>query len=192
MSQCLTCAHGSRGAIENALSRGISYRTVARRWGLGVGSISRHNRSHVPAALRDRISARRLGGVEKSLQELKRDEGDNLLRLLVAQRARLGNVADRARAKNNFLGESGAEKLVLANLVTTARLLGELSTGSTTTVQNLIIAPAYLALRAALLQALSPPEYAKARAAVSAALRRVETAPVDEPAATLAIAGPSR
>ena len=73
MSSCKTCSHGSRGAIENALSRGISYRTVARRWGLGVGSISRHNRSHVPAALRDRIAARRLGGVEKSLAELKRE-----------------------------------------------------------------------------------------------------------------------
>ncbi len=157
---------------------------------MGVGSISRHNRSHVPAALRDRIAARRLGGVEKSLQELKRDEGDNLLRLLVAQRARLENLADRARLKNNFIGEAQAEKQTLANLVTTARLLGELASGGTTTVQNLIIAPAYLALRAALLQALSPPEYASARAAVSAALRLVETAaPEPEP---LAIAGPTQ
>jgi len=191
MSQCKTCAHGSRGAIEQALSRGISYRTLARRYHLGVGSISRHNRSHVPAALRDRISARRLGGVEKNLAALKRDESDNLLRLLVAQRARLGDLADRARMKNNFIGEAQAEKQTLANLVTTARLLGELSTGgSTTTVNQLIVSSDYLKLRAALLQALSNPEFSAARAAVGKALLAVETAPVED--APLAIAGPAQ
>ena len=189
MSTCSSCSHGNRGAIENALTRGISYRFLARKYSLSVGSIGRHNRSHVPAALRDRIASRRLGGVEKPLAELRRDEGENLLRLLVSQRARLGDIADRARAKNNFLAETQAEKQILAGLTVTGRLLGELASGGTTNVQTLIVAPAYLALRAALLTALAPPEFRNARAAVSAALRLVETAPEPEP---LAIAGPTQ
>jgi hypothetical protein len=192
MSQCKVCSFGNRGALENALCRGTSYRTLARKYGLSAAGIGRHNRSHLPAALRDRISARRLGGVEQSLAELKRDEGDNLLRLLVAQRGRLGDLADRARMKNNFLGEAAAEKHVLANLTVTARLLGELSTGgSTTTVNQLVVSASYVKLRAALLQALTGDEFSNARARVSAALRSVETE-LDEPMPALAIAGPTQ
>jgi hypothetical protein len=122
--------------------------------------------------------------------ELKRDESDNLLRLLVSQRARLGDLADRARLKNNFIGEAHAEKQTLANLQVTGRLLLLLGSGGTTTVNQLIVSSDYLKLRAALLTALAPSEFRNARAAVSAALRLVETA-APEPEPLVAIAGPT-
>ena len=47
MSRCKACSHPDRAAIDGDLVRGISYRTVAGRYGLSVGTLHLHRAWHV-------------------------------------------------------------------------------------------------------------------------------------------------
>jgi len=190
MTRCSICSSGNEPAITAALCRGASYRRLAKLYKVGVASVGRHARSHIPDATRDRSAARALGATVATLSELKTQESANLLTHLVEARARLFDITDRAREAKNLVAEVSAEKQVLAALTVTAKLLGELAGHATTVNQNLVISPDYFRLRASLMQALSPPECRAARLAVSAALRQIESAPL-EPEPQLAIGGPT-
>jgi hypothetical protein len=52
------------------------------------------------------------------------------------------------------------------------KLLGDLAVGSSTTVNNILILPAYVELRVGLVEALEP--YPEARIAVASVLHRLE------------------
>jgi hypothetical protein len=196
VSRCSACSHPERGAIETLMARGLSYRVLAKRFGVSQAALGRHRRNkHCPEAVADKALAIALTGRDISLADLRRDESEGLLGHLVSQRGRLYNILDRAEG----VGESPAlldlraaaaiHSRLTANLEATARLLGEIGTHSTTVTNNLIVAPQYLELRAKLLEALSPPQFRAARMAVVAALREIETAePSDEPVAIDAVA----
>lgn len=201
VSRCSVCSHSERGAIEVMMARGLSYRVLAKRFGVSQAALGRHRRnSHCPPAVADKALAIALTGRDANLADLRRDESENLLGHLISQRGRLYNILDRAEG----LGESPAlldlraaaaiHARLTANLELTARLLDEIGTHSTTVTNNLIVAPQYLELRAKLLEALSPPQFRAARHAVVAALRAIETIePTDEPLTVEAklIEGPS-
>ena len=63
------------------------------------------------------------------------------------------------------------------NLELTGKLLGDLGVG-TTNVTNILIAPQYLEMRLALVQALAP--FAEARVAVAQALHQIESKAADD------------
>lgn len=46
---CTICSHPDRSAIERDLVSGVSYRTVARRYGVSPSSLVRHKREHLVA-----------------------------------------------------------------------------------------------------------------------------------------------
>jgi hypothetical protein len=174
MPRCTVCAHGERGAIEASLCRGTSYRALSKRHGLSVAALGRHRRSHVPEPLRDKLGALALVGCEVSLDALRRDESAGLLGHLVNQRARLYAILDLAEDQDLKVAAAIHARLT-ATLELTAKLLDQIGGHSTTIQNNLIVAPEYLALRAALLKALAPPEFRAARQAVSVALRAIES-----------------
>ena len=200
VSRCSVCSHSERGAIEVMMARGLSYRVLAKRFGVSQAALGRHRRnSHCPEVA-NKALAIALTGRDVSLADLGRDESEDLFGHLVSQRGRLYNILDRAEG----VGESPAlldlraaaaiHARLTANLELTARLLDEIGTHSTTVTNNLIVAPQYLELRAKLLEALSPPQFRAARHAVVAALRDIETIePTDEPLTVEAklIEGPS-
>jgi len=62
------------------------------------------------------------------------------------------------------------------NLEITGTLLGDLATGSTT-INNVVVLPAYIEMRVALVKALAP--YPDARRAVASVLHRIESKAAD-------------
>ena len=101
-----------------------------------------------------------------SLDALRRDESEGLLSHLVNQRARLYAILDLAEDQDFKVAAAIHARLsrhtrtngqaCLIGLADIQRPFGE---------NNLVIAPEYLALRAALLKALAPPEFRAARQA---------------------------
>ncbi len=81
-------------------------------------------------------------------------------------------MAQRAVEFNDMNAEARAHHAINKNLELTARLLGDLDTGHKTVVNQLLVAPEYLALRHGLLQALRP--YPDAARAVAAVLQEIE------------------
>jgi len=140
--------------------------------------------------LRERSAAIALTGREVSLQELRRDESEGLLGHIVNQRGRIYSLLDRAE-EEDFRLAIGLHARLTANIELEARLLNEIGGHTTTVTQNLIVAPAYLQLRAALLRALAPGEFAAARKAVVSALRSIEAPQPDDGNTIEPIAAPA-
>ena len=44
---CTACTHPDRHQIDEALAAGTSYRSVAKRFGLSLGAVSRHKANHM-------------------------------------------------------------------------------------------------------------------------------------------------
>jgi hypothetical protein len=193
-ARCGVCQSPDRKIlIETLLIRGVSAEMIAGKInekvnGQPVRFISSHairrHRTHVPAALIEKLSVRALNGAlaNVSLETLKKQESEGLLQLTIGYRAQLDTLIDTAVFQNNL----GAAASLIAKrndlLTFCAKLLHEIG-GSTTIVtnQNLLVSPAYLQLRTALMRALQGPQFSAARAAVAAALAEVETAiPIGE------------
>src|SRR5271169_6046250 len=105
VSRCSICSHPDRGAIETLMARGLSYRALAKRFGVSQASLGRHRRNkHCPPAVANKALAVALTGRDVSLADLRRDESEGLLGHLVSQRGRLYNILDRAEG----VGESPA------------------------------------------------------------------------------------
>jgi hypothetical protein len=132
-------------------------------------SIRRHANKHLPPQLRAQLIA----GPELSidLDRLRETESQSLLANLVALRHRLFaglDVAEEAGDGNMISRLAGQ---LHKNMELVGKLLGDLGVGSTT-VNNVLILPAYIELRVGLVEALAP--FPEARLAVAAVLRRLE------------------
>ena len=86
---------------------------------------------------------------------MRRDESEGLLLHLVNQRAAIYDLLDGADEK--FAAPYHAR--LTANIELEAKLFNQIGGRSMTVNNALVIAPEYLALRAALLKALAPPEF---------------------------------
>jgi hypothetical protein len=158
-----------------ALARGVSVTALVRRYKLGPDSIYRHRNKHLPATVRAKL----LCGpdVEIDLDKLKESESQSLLANLVALRHRLFAALDTAEEYNDGReAESWRGWASRRNLELTGKLLGDLGVGSTTNV-NVLVLPAYVELRVALVQALA--SFPEARQAVAAVLHGLESKAAD-------------
>lgn len=108
------------------------------------------------------------------LEALKTSESEGLLQTLVVQRGRLYSLLNLAEEAGDFRAAASIHGRINDNLVTVAKLLGDLSTHAVHTTNNLMVAPEYIALRASLVQALRP--FPEARKAVASVLKAAEGA----------------
>lgn len=168
--ECSVCSHRERAALDLALARGVSMGALERRYGVGNDALYRHRKNHLPAQLRAKlIAGPSLEGVD--LDSLREQEGQSLLAHLVALRNRLFAFLDVAEEA----GDAGLAARVVGqihrNLEITGELVGSLSTGSTT-INNMLVMPAYVEMRVELVRALAP--FPEARTAVAAVLHTME------------------
>jgi hypothetical protein len=162
--QCTVCQHRELSGIDLALARGVSIRALAKRYQLHRDAIYRHQKNHLPPQMRAKLIA----GPDLSidLDKLRETESQSLLANLVALRGRLFSALDvgEEHGDSNMVARIAAQ--LHHNLEITGKLLGDLSVGHTT-VNNVLIQPAYVEMRIDLVDALRPfPEAARAVAAV--------------------------
>jgi hypothetical protein len=172
---CSVCSHRELAQIDTALARGVSVPAIARRFKLGIHSLYRHGRAHLPPQLRASLLAGPdLEGID--LDKLKETESQSLLANLVSLRHRLFASLDIAEEFGDAGMVTRVASALHSNLELTARLLGDLGIGSTN-VTNILIAPQYIEMRVALVQALSA--FPEARLAVAQALHQIESKAAD-------------
>jgi hypothetical protein len=154
---CGVCTHPARGAIDKALAAGEPIARIAARHGLSEDAVSRHNAEHLPARLARAAEREEVRQAFDAWTQLRAVNAATLAILKEAREARDHDVALKAIAR--------VEKQIELQ----ARLLGELDDRPQV---NLLVAPEWLSVRAALLAALMP--YPEARLAVAGSLARLE------------------
>jgi hypothetical protein len=161
---CNCCHHRERAGIDLALARGVSVRALARRYGLSIDSLFRHRKAHLSPQLRASLIAG--PDLDIDLDKLRETESQSLLANLVNLRGRLFSSLDVAEECRDGTMLARIAGQLHNNLEITARLVGSLSNGHTT-VNNVLIQPAYVSMRIELVNALRPfPEAARAVASV--------------------------
>jgi hypothetical protein len=171
--------HPRRSEIEHDIARGVSERVVARKYDVSRDVIHRWSKTKIPPQLK----AQRYVGLIKagdSLEQLRLEESDNLLKNLAMQRARLLLAQDKAIAKQNLTATSYLSAQIHKNLELVGRYLGEFAKHTVQTNISIRVQPEYLKLRTALLQALA--DYPDAKWAVAAVLYDIEGAAAQGPA----------
>jgi hypothetical protein len=175
--QCSICNHERRHGIEVALTYGMTYNDVARRFGCSPDAAARHARKHLTPQMRAAILYARKPS-EIDLEALERSEAEGILTALIAHRARHQQYIDAALEHGDIARAINADRGVIANLELTAKLLGQLVQHHQVTHANILISADYLQLRGAIVRALRP--FPEAARAVSAALADLETAAAEE------------
>jgi hypothetical protein len=172
---CLVCRHRERAAIDLAIAHGVSGNAIASRYGVSSDSVHRHRQNHLPPQLRAKL----LAGPELDIEvdKLREKESQSLLMHLVGLRGRLFHTLDIAEECGDGLMVSKLAGAIHKNLEITGRLLGDLAVGNTSTT-NILIQPAYVELRVALMAALTV--FPEARRAVAAALHLLENKSADQ------------
>ena len=155
---CSVCHHPDRAAIDAALVAGEPYRSIAQRFAASSDAVLRHKLAgHLPAALVKAQDAQEVTQADDLLAQLRALRSKSYGLLLAAERA--GDI------RTALAGVREAR----ACLELLAELEGELDRRP---VVNLLIAPEWLSVRAALFVALAP--YPEARAAVADRLLALE------------------
>ena len=164
-NQCTICQHRERAGIDLALARGVSVRALTTRYGLSRDALYRHQSKHLPPQLRASLVAG--PDLDIDLDKLRETESQSLLANLVNLRGRLFSSLDVAEENGdgNMLARVAGQ--LHNNLELTAKLLGDLSSGNSTTINNVLVMPQYVEMRVELVNALKPfPEAARAVANV--------------------------
>jgi len=173
--RCTICDHVDRDRIEAAIVQGEGLRAIARRFGLPNHTyVSRHRDRHLPPGL---VAVKRANGRSESdaLEAVRRSRELEGLATAADQvealigRARL--VLDRAEdgEKATLVLAATRELRMLVELL--AKLRGELDERNVQAV-NVLVAPEWLTIRAAIIDALHP--YPEARLAVAGRLRALD------------------
>lgn len=155
---CTVCSHPERRAIDKALVAGEPVAAVASRYlTLHKMALYRHKDEHLPLRL------------VKAQDAAEAAEADDLLAQVRALQARALGILDTAEAAGQLLAALGAIREARGCLELLGKLMGELDERPQV---NILVAPEWLAVRAALLAALQP--YPEARVAVAARLQALE------------------
>lgn len=159
---CIICNRPDREAIEHALVQGQSLREVGRAYGIQHSAVFRHKRDHTPNEI-----------ATLNVAHLVRDKGTALARL-----ESLYSTADKLLKKalkdsTSVNGQVQIVKEVRSCLELIAKMTGELNERPQTV--NLMMAPEWLSVRAALFEALVP--YPQALEAVAGRLGTLEDKP---------------
>lgn len=154
---CRICTHPDRAAIDAALVRGEPVRDIAGRFALSKSAVFRHRSDHLPGHLVKAHGAAEIADADALLREVGALRAKAISLLLAAERS-----GDLRTALAGVREARGCLELL-------ARLLGELRDGPAV---NIMINPAWIELRAALVASLAP--YPEARLAVATALAQLE------------------
>ncbi len=156
---CTVCSHPQRAEIDRAALAGESYRNITQRYGVSKFAVCRHKADHLLAEL---VKAKQAEEVSRATDLLEMATiRDKLALALLSRAERAGDLKTAVQAL----------RVSLVSLELLARLRGELNEQQQNTI-NILVAPEWLATRAAMLAALEP--YVEARIAVSAALLLLE------------------
>jgi len=154
---CTVCGHDDRAAIDAALVTGSPLRDVARQHGLSKDALFRHRSDHIPVSL------------ARAQQAAAVAQADDLLAQLRALLAKALSLLAQAETGGDLRTALAGVREARATLELLAELEGELDRRQTVSI---VLAPEWLAVRAALLDALAP--FPDARAAVSGRLVALE------------------
>jgi len=161
--------HRERAAIELAIARGVSYRSIAKRYGVSIDAVGRWAQKHMPPQLRAKLVAG--PDLDIDLDRLRETESQSMLMHLVGLRNRLFASLDVAEECGDSAMVARVAHQIHENLALVGRLLGDLGTG-TTTINNVLVLPQWVEARMVIVRALEP--FPEARLAVSQALRAIE------------------
>jgi hypothetical protein len=154
---CTVCAHPEVGAIDRSLVEGAPNRRVASRHGVTERAVRNHKANHLPAALAKAKEAGEIANAGDLLDQVRGLHGRTLAVLAASEDA--GDLRTALAA----IGEARR------NLELLAKLVGELDEAPRVSV---LVSAEWVAVRTALLRALTP--HAEARAAAAAVLLGLE------------------
>lgn len=149
---CTICTHPERPAIDRALAEQATLRVIARRFAVSEDALQRHKSEHIPAAL-------------SLAKEAESVAADDLLAQVIMLQAKTLRILETAEASGTMNVALGAVREARGNIELLAKLTHQLNDRP---VLNILIAPEWLQVRAALLEALGP--YPDARVAVAGRL----------------------
>jgi hypothetical protein len=107
------------------------------------------------------------------LENLRQVESEGVLQHLVAVRGRLYGAMDAATMQDDYRAAASIGNAIGKNLEVTAKLLGDLRTGTVNVTNNVLLMPEFHALRTSIMAALK--HHPEARASVAAALKAIES-----------------
>lgn len=169
---CKVCEHPDRASIELGLANRVGIRVLGKRYGLSPDSVWRHGKNHMSADLHAQLFTRGRAS-PADLENLRITESEGLLHNLIGVRSRLWGLMDLCEADGDYRTAASIAGRIDKNIEITARLLGDIHTGSVSVVNNVLLLPEFHALRTTIMQALR--QYPEARASVAAALKSLES-----------------
>ncbi len=150
---CTVCTHPERRDIDKALAAGGNVREMSALFRVSEDALSRHKRDHLPAVL---VKAQEEEDVRAALDVVRQLRTINGAALTVLKEARDAGDGDLALK---------AIDRIHRQIELQAKLLGELDERPTV---NIIVSPAWIALRGTIVAALAP--YPEARLALAEVL----------------------
>src|SRR5437868_1385790 len=154
---CTICPHPRKAAIDESLVSGLSARKVAAKYSVSYDALLRHRAGHLPATLVRAHEAREAARAGHLLEEAR----DLQARTLVALRA--------AEAEGDLRTVLAGVREARGTLELLAKLLGAVEERP---APNPLLTQEWIAVRTAILEALSP--HPEARAAVVTRLLALE------------------
>ena len=155
---CTICGHQQRVEIDKGLLCKEPLRQLAAQWKVSVAALQRHKADHITRVL------------ARAAEKDELIQGEALLDQLRDLQRRSLAILDEAEATGKLGTALHAIREARSTLELLAKLLGELDDRPQV---NLVVAPQWIAVRTALMQALS--EHPEARATVAEALAQLES-----------------
>lgn len=158
---CLVCAHPERPELDRGLVSGsLKPADVARRVGCSRPSVGRHQKNHL------------IPDVKTAVKAVPGNESDNEIDVGVETRslyARVKGILVQMETEKNWKVMKGFCSEARGCLELLGKYLGKIETGNTV---NVILSPAWVQVRAVILQALA--SFPEARIATAQALIEYE------------------
>ena len=170
--RCHACEHPERATIDVGLAEHRSVYAMAKHFGISRFSLYRHRKRHLTEAVLAKLVGSSNYAVA-NLEELRTNEAERLLSNAVEVRRRLYSNAESAERAGDYRAASQSYAFILRSLELIGKLLDQFKGHAKQTVNQLVISPDYIRLRAALIQALQP--YPEARQGVARVLRELES-----------------
>ena len=155
--RCTICGHAERQHIDSALVSGATLRDIAGQHGVSKSALERHKADHLPVELAKAKEAEVAARADDLLSQVRHLQTRTLAILEAAE------ASGEQRTALTAIGEARR------NLALLGTLAGELDARP---VVNVLISAEWLAIRTALLEALSP--YPEASTAVAKRLMELE------------------
>jgi hypothetical protein len=154
---CTACSHPQRPEIDRALVDGITYRTIADRFGLSETALKRHRGEHLP------------GHVAKAHEAAKVADADDLLQQLKALRNKAIAILQKAETAGDYRTALMGIREARGCIEVLMEVEGELDRRG---VVNITVSADWVEIRSAILVALHP--YPDAAQAVAGRLQTLE------------------